>query len=58
MHAREMAAGLVHDERGAELVEYAVMVALVVGGTIIALGTLLAALIGRNQELINVIFGS
>ncbi len=58
MRAQEVAAGMLHDDRGTELVEYAVMVALVVGGTIIALGTLLAALIGRNQELINVIFGS
>jgi len=48
----------VRGERGTEVIEYAVMVALVVGGTIVALGTLLAALIGRNQEVIQVIFGN
>jgi len=58
MFMQEVLAPLMRDERGTEVVEYAVMVALVVGGTIVALGTLLAALLGRNQEVIQVIFGS
>lgn len=58
MGGQGIAAAFVRDERGAEVVEYAVMVALVVGGTIAALGTLLIVLLARNQDLIQVILGS
>jgi Flp pilus assembly pilin Flp len=57
MLALATAAGLLKNERGVEVVEYAVMVAIIVGGTIIALGALLAALISQSQDLIQVLSG-
>ena len=59
MHHVSSAAGrLVREDSGAELVEYAVMVAIVLGGTIIALGALLAALISQSQDLIQLLAGN
>ncbi len=57
MQVQGGAAGLLRDDSGTEVVEYAVMVAIVVGGTIVALGTLLAALISQSQDLIELLTG-
>jgi Flp pilus assembly pilin Flp len=52
-----IAAAFGKNEHGVEVVEYAVIVALIVGGTIVAVGSLLAALINQGQNLIQIISG-
>ena len=58
MNAKNTAARFVREERGMELVEYAIMATLVVGGTIFAIGLLLVAVIGQSQDLATLISGS
>ena len=57
MRLRQRMAGFVPDDRGAEVVEYAVVAALVVGATVLALGSLIAAIIGQNEDVIQTITG-
>jgi hypothetical protein len=57
MHVPNAVAGFVEDESGLELVEYAVMAALVVGGTVVAIGALLAALIAQTGDLVDLLMG-
>jgi Flp pilus assembly pilin Flp len=57
MRLPEGSAEFVQTDDGAEVVEYAVMVALVVGGTILAIGALLTALLTQGQGLVQVIMG-
>jgi Flp pilus assembly pilin Flp len=57
MRAGSITASFVHDERGMETVEYAVMATLVIGGTLVAIGLMLAAFVGRTQELAALVSG-
>lgn len=55
MRVVPVAAEFIRQERGAEVVEYAVIVALIVGATIVALVSLLAALISQNEKIIQIL---
>ena len=58
MQAICLAARFVRQDNGAEVVEYAVIVALIVGAMIVALGSLLAALISQNEKIIQILTGA
>lgn len=57
MRLATVTARLVRDDRGIEVVEYAVLTALLVGGTIVALVALLNVLVTQNQTLANLLNG-